>query len=219
MAFDIVDEIRSLQKQIAGLKHQLNRQIIHGKVAEVRGDQVRLDIGSDGKPVMGPWTRIGGLPSGANGGGHSQYVKPGIGEPMLLISPGGKVGEHSRAFFFGPVGEFPSAGAAETDGYVHKAGDVTQTIRDGEATTTVGDQSISQSRDGGTGIDAGDKPVNIKGGKLRVEPPAKFEQSASFGGGGEGSGVLHWSGKIILDGDIEVSGGVYGHHIGPHSER
>lgn len=218
MAFDLEAELRSLRKQVSGLKQQLNRQMMQGKVAQVKGDMVRLNIGTDKKPVLGPWTRIGGMPSGDAGGGHSQYVKPGIGEPMLLLSPGGKIGPHSRAIYYGPVDDFPSAGAAEQDGYVHKSGDARQIIKDGEVKTSVGDQSITQSRDIGIGINAAGKPVEVKGEKLTVKPPATFEQSASFGGGGSGEGELHWKGKIILEGDFEVVGGVIrGTHIGPHS--
>lgn len=224
MGFDLINEIRSLRKQISGLKQQLNKQMMTGTVTEVRGDRIRLNVGTADNPVNSPWLRLGGMPSGKNGGGHSQYVRPGIGEPMLMFSPGGKIGPHSRAMFGGPVDNFPSPGTAEQDGYVHSTGDVKQTMKDGEVRTSVGDQSITQSRDGGIGINAAGKPIDVKGDKLRVEPPAKFDQAVSFGGGGDGTGDLNWKGNIhidgnlTVDGNITVTGVIRGHHIGPHSE-
>jgi len=219
MAFDLEAELRSIRKQLAGVKQQLTRQLMQGKVIGVKGDMVRLNIGTDKKPVPGPWTRIGGMPSGDAGGGSSQYVKPGIGEMMLLVSPGGKIGAHSRAIFFGPVDDYPSAGTAEQDSYVNRRGDAVQTIKDGEIKTSVNGQSITQSRDAGIGIDAGGKPVNVKADKLTVEPPAEFRKSVSMGGGGTGAGDLVWEGNLKVKGNIEVEeGSIHGTHRGPHFE-
>lgn len=142
MSLDLVEEIRILKKTVQGLVNQMSRTLVAGTVMAVKGDKVRLDIGDGDTPVPGPWVRIGGMPSGKGGGGHSVYTKPGIGEPMLLISPGGRIGKASRAIFWGPVDNHPSPGTAEADGFVHVAGDARLEIKPGKLLLQVGEERL-----------------------------------------------------------------------------
>jgi hypothetical protein len=215
MSIDFVEELRKVHKELADLRQRLARTIVSGTVAAVEGDRVRLSIGFDGaEDILSPWVRIG-LPSGKNGGGHSVYTRPGIGEPMLLVSPGGKIGQHSRAMFFGPVDDHPSPGTAEADGFVHQVGDVRQEIKDGHVRTDVAGQSVTLSRDSGIALDAKDQSVSIGGEtkQFEVSPPARFAKTVSMGGGGEGQGDLVWEGNITVKGIVTAE-----RFVGPFGE-
>lgn len=162
MTGDLIDIVRRMAKEIAGLRLRLAQTIISGTVTEVRGDRVRLNLGTDDRPVPSPLVRIARA-SGHAGGGVSAYTRPGIGEPMLLITPGGRVGEHSRAIPGGPVDDHPAPGAAETDGEVTGMGRSRICVRDGEILIECGKARVHLTPDG-LKIDAGN--VAVKGDAL-----------------------------------------------------
>lgn len=94
---------RDLQRalsRVEDLNSRLERQLLKGRVAEVKGDKVRLRLRdadpSNGKEFFSPWVRWQGN-AGSEGGGFSMSVRPSVGEPMMLISPSGDIGPASLA--------------------------------------------------------------------------------------------------------------------------
>lgn len=159
-AFEIV---RHLAKRVQGLEQRLAMTVIGGTVAEVRGDRVRLNLAIDGRDsVLSPLVRLGGA-SGYNGAGVSSYTRPGIGEPMLLVTPGGRPGEHSRAIPWGPVDDHPAPGAAESDGHVVTVGRSRLDLRPDEILLKCGESYIRLTP---TGIEIHADQIETIGGTL-----------------------------------------------------
>lgn len=155
--------IRRIAKEVAGLRQQLAQTIVSGTVMEVKGDKVRLDLGIDGREsVPSPLVRLG-YASGKQGGA-SAYMRPGEGESMLLISPGGRIGAHSRAIPAGPVDDNPAPGAAETDGFVLTYGESEFRITPQGVTLSHGGTSVALTSQG---ITINGQAVTITGDSLR----------------------------------------------------
>lgn len=163
MSADLVEIVRLMAKRIQGLEQRLAQTVIGGTVTEVKGDRVRLSLDIDGRdPVSSPLVRLGGA-SGYNGAGVSSYTRPGIGESMLLITPGGRVGEHSRAIPWGPVDDRPAPGSAEEDGEVRTIGQSQLRIRPSEILLRCGESYVRLTP---TGIELHADQIQTIGGAL-----------------------------------------------------
>ncbi len=91
-------EIRILRKTTDDLERRLKSSHIQGVVESIEGDRVRIriaDEGAAGGPVLSPKVRWQEQAGG--GGGITTWSPPKVGEPMVLISPGGEIGEQSYA--------------------------------------------------------------------------------------------------------------------------
>lgn len=118
------DEIRALRKMVAALDRKVATMFMTGTVDKTEGSKGRVlfdDQGADGKAFQSPMLSQA-TPSGQKGGGTSTFRKLGQGEPVVVLSPGGELGEHSRILPWGPVKEHPSPGKAEEDSEVHTIG-------------------------------------------------------------------------------------------------
>jgi len=123
---NVWDEVRELRKMISTLDRKVATMFMTGTVDKTEGSKGRVlfdDQGADGQPFRSPMLSQA-TPSGQKGGGTSTFRKLGQGEPVVVISPGGELGEHSRILPWGPVKEHPSPGKAEEDGEVHTIGDL-----------------------------------------------------------------------------------------------
>jgi hypothetical protein len=117
---------RELAKQVADVRTRMNRLVMIGTVEKRDGQKVRLKLAEKGEGAeedfLSPLVPIG-RPSGKNGGGHSQFTRAGLGEPFLLLSPGGEIGEHSRALHAGHTADNPAPGDEAADSDVETYGD------------------------------------------------------------------------------------------------
>lgn len=92
----IAREFRSLYKVADDLDRRLAAMVMTGKVAEIDGDRVRLEIlptdGRTGKAFLSPWVQV---QEAAGQTGTHFPVK--VGDPMRLMSPNGELGSQSLA--------------------------------------------------------------------------------------------------------------------------
>lgn len=75
-----------LLRQIAELRRQQSNMIMHGTVADVKGDHIRMVLGKDkdGQDVLGPWTHTGNHRGGAR---EQKFFKKG--QNVSMLNPGG----------------------------------------------------------------------------------------------------------------------------------
>jgi hypothetical protein len=136
---------RDLRKRLAALERRVGTLIMSGTADGNQGARTKVrfdDAGAGGEPFSSPYLAQASA-SGKNGGGVSAFSKIGVGEPVLVFSPGGEIGPHSRVMPAGPVDDHPSPGNAEADGEVRTVGNATFAIKDGEIKASVGDASIT----------------------------------------------------------------------------
>ena len=91
-------EIRVLRKTTDDLERRLKSSHIQGVCESVEGDRCRIriaDEGASGGPVLSPKVRWQEQAGG--GGGITTWSPPKVGEPMVLVSPGGEIGGQSYA--------------------------------------------------------------------------------------------------------------------------
>lgn len=120
------DELRALKKTVAALQRQVATMFLTGTVDKTEGSKGRVlfdDQGADGEPFRSQMLSQA-TSSGHKGGGTSTFRKLGQGEPVLVLSPGGELGDHSRILPWGPVKDHPSPGTAEEDGEVQTFGPI-----------------------------------------------------------------------------------------------
>ncbi|MCA1242945.1 phage baseplate protein [Stappia stellulata] len=96
----VAREIRTLRKSVDALNRRLAASHMTGKVVEIKGDKVRLELmppdPRTGKPFLSPWVQV--QESAGDGvGGYSTHVPVAVGETMRLLSPHGEVGPQSLA--------------------------------------------------------------------------------------------------------------------------
>lgn len=143
MSNNLEDELRSLHKKINELTSRQARTILDGKVKEVDGNKVRLEIIEEdphtGKPFLTPWVRVQ-EEAGDGLGGYSSYTQRQVGQNMKLLSPSGEIGKNSIAIDSGHNDENPTPGAGKAK--VMKHGDASIVIVEGKITLAVGDMSI-----------------------------------------------------------------------------
>lgn len=138
---DVAEILRRHAKELADLRRRLNTIVMTGTAEANQGAKTKVrfdDEAADGKPFSSPFLAQAS-PAGKMGGGVSQFTKIGTGEPVLVFSPGGELGEHSRVMPAGHVEQHPSPGSAEQDGLVIVAGTATLAVRDGRIRVTVGE--------------------------------------------------------------------------------
>ena len=90
MSTAISRELRNLYKEVDGLHRRLAASHMSGRVVEIKGDKVRLELmppdSRTGKPFLSPWVQV--QESAGDGvGGYSTHVPVAIGETMRLLSP------------------------------------------------------------------------------------------------------------------------------------
>ncbi|PZU93124.1 MAG: hypothetical protein DI527_07700 [Chelatococcus sp.] len=135
---------RDLRKRLAALERRVATLIMPGTAEANEGGKTKVrfdDAGAGGQPFSSPFLPQASS-SGKNGAGVSRFTKIGTGEPVLVFSPGGELGEHSRVMPAGPVGDRPSPGAAESDGDILTIGNATLAVKDGEIRLAVGDALV-----------------------------------------------------------------------------
>lgn len=135
---------RDVRKRLAALERRMNTLIMVGTAETSQGSKTKVrfdDSGAGGKPFSSPLLAQASS-SGKNGGGVSRFTKIGDGMPVLVFSPGGELGQHSRVMPAGPVDDQPSPGAAENDGDVLQIGDATLAVKNGKTTVSVGGSVI-----------------------------------------------------------------------------
>lgn len=142
----IAEEIRALRSENEDLRRRLASVVMIGQVKQISGDKVKLEFDekdpSTGQPFRSPMIRRADS-AGANGQGHKERRRPVLGETMMMISPNGEIGKHSRALPYGPTDE--SAEPAGDDGFARilSDGNASLAIRDGEIRIKVGGTSVS----------------------------------------------------------------------------
>lgn len=131
-------EISMMRKEIAGLRTALAHVVIDGRVAEVDGSRVRLELEpaqNGGEPFLSPWVRVQ-EEAGDGVGGFSSYTQRQVGQPMRLLSPGGVIGPASTAMDVGHTDDNPSPGVGKAK--VWKHGDASITMSPGKISAAVG---------------------------------------------------------------------------------
>ena len=92
----IAREFRAVYKLLDDQDRRMASMLLSGKVAEVNGDLVRLEIqpedGRTGKPFLSPWVQV--QEAAGQSGTHFPVRK---GDPMRLMSPNGEIGPQSLA--------------------------------------------------------------------------------------------------------------------------
>lgn len=95
-AMAIAREFHRLHKVADDLDRRMASTVLSGKVAEIDGDRVRLELqpidGRTGKPFKSPWVQV---QEAAGQTGTHFPVK--VGDPMRLLSPNGELGPQSLA--------------------------------------------------------------------------------------------------------------------------
>jgi len=152
---------RDLRKRLAALERRMNTLIMVGTAESNQGSKTKVrfdDAGAAGQPFSSPLLPQASS-SGKNGQGVSRFTKIGQGEPVIVFSPGGELGIHSRVMPAGPVEDQPSPGAAESDGDVLQIGNATVAVKNGEAKISVGSASITLT----------DGEIVLKAGSIKLE--------------------------------------------------
>lgn len=92
----IAREIRRADKRFDDLERRLASIILSGKVADIDGDRIRIELEPEnaktGKPFLSPWVQM--QEAAGQTGTHFPVKK---GDPMRLLSPNGELGPASLA--------------------------------------------------------------------------------------------------------------------------
>lgn len=136
--------LRTFAKRLAALERRVATMILPGTAARSEGSRTVArfdDKGVDGQPFESPaLSHVAS--SGKTGGGVSRFSRIGDGEPVLVLSPGGELGKHSRIMPAGPVDDHPSPGTAEQNGDLLEVGNAAWAVKDGEIRASVGGSSL-----------------------------------------------------------------------------
>lgn len=162
---ELIEEMRDLRKELAGERQRNTQRVLEGTIQSVKGARATVLLSDDGDdgPVQTPSIRLA-APTGKRGGGVSEFTKYGVGDPVLVISPSGKVGSRSVVIPGGDSGDDPAPGAAEQDGKVTAMGDAKVEIRDGMIRLTVAGTTLTLSA---SGVAINGQAVDIAGATLR----------------------------------------------------
>ncbi len=179
-AEEIAEFIRGLRADHEDTRRRLASVMLIGKVVERSGDKVRLEFdqadASTGKPFRSPLIRL----AEAAGEGHKERNRPAMGQMMMMLSPNGEIGRHSRALPYGPVDD---SGEPEGDA------DFPRVIQEGNARIAMKDGMIRIT-------------VNGKGFELTE---AQLQMIGIFRAEG-GSRPAHYVGGVDDAGDTAVDG-------------
>jgi len=94
-AYILTRELRSLYKAVDDLARRQAAAHMTGKVAEIKGDKVRLELleqGANGEPFLSPWVQVQ-----ESAGATGTHFPVRVGDPMRLFSPQGELGPASLA--------------------------------------------------------------------------------------------------------------------------
>jgi hypothetical protein len=145
---EFAEELRDVKKQLAGQRLRMNQMMMVGTVKSVAGSRAVVTLADDGDEgeVNTPALRMAAH-TGKRGSGVSEMTKLGVGEPVLVISPGGEVNGASAVMPWSDSQDDPSPGTAEQDGKIIEIGSAKLEIRDGFAKLAVGGLSITLEGD------------------------------------------------------------------------
>jgi hypothetical protein len=133
MSTAISREFRNLYKEVDALNRRLAASHMSGRVVEIKGDKVRLELmppdSRTGKPFLSPWVQVQES-AGGGVGGYSTHVPVAVGETMRLLSPHGELGPQSLAIRDGYTNDNPRP-TDEEKRLVIKHGD-TRLVMDGD---------------------------------------------------------------------------------------
>lgn len=137
-------EIRTLYKQIAALNRRVAGAHLQGKVAEIKGNKVRLEIlpedSRTGKPFLSPWVQVQES-AGNESGGYSTHIPIVEGQKMRLLSPSGEMGPHSVAIRDSYTNDNPQP-TEEQQQLVIRHGGASITMNGDEIVISVGDSAV-----------------------------------------------------------------------------
>lgn len=141
--------LREFAKRLAALERRVSTMIMLGTAESSEGARTIArfdDKGVDGQPFKSPaLSHVAS--SGKKGGGVSRFSRIGDGEPVIVISPGGELGKHSRIMPAGPVDDHPSPGTAEQSGELVEIGNASLSVKNGEIRASVSGSSITITAD------------------------------------------------------------------------
>lgn len=184
---------REFAKRLAALERRVATMILPGTAARSEGSKTVArfdDKGVDGQPFESP--ALSHLASsGKKGGGVSRFSKIGDGEPVLVLSPGGELGQHSRIMSGGPVDDHPSPGSAEQDGEVMEFGDAKISVRPDGTLIQKGDQSVLLKNDGSMSLTSKGS-ITVTGKDITLDGPVAMPKgfTAKAGEGSDVAGVI-----------------------------
>jgi hypothetical protein len=134
---EIAEMFRAMRSDLDDARRRLASVVMIGKVVERDGDKVRLEFDekdpSTGKPFRSPLLRR----ANSAGNGHKERNRAAMGEVMMMVSPGGEIGRHSRAVPYGPVDESPEPEGDDDFPRVIQEGNARIAIKDGMIRVTV----------------------------------------------------------------------------------
>lgn len=126
----VTSEFRGIFKAIDELNRRAAATVLSGKVKEVDGDFVRLELlppdSRTGKPFLSPKVLV---QEAAGRTGSRFPVK--VGDPMRLLSPNGEIGSQSLAIRDGYTDDAPAPGE-DPDEFVLAHGTVSIRIKGGK---------------------------------------------------------------------------------------
>lgn len=102
----VIRAFRTMLKTMDDVQRRVSTMVIAGRVAEVDGDRVRLELGpasSSGRKFLSPWVQVQEM-AGATG----SRFPVAVGDPMRLLSPNGDLGPQSLAIRDGYTQDAPS---------------------------------------------------------------------------------------------------------------
>lgn len=183
---------RDLRKRLARLERIVATMMMFGTAEKSEGAKTKVrfdDAGADGKPFSSPLlAQINS--AGKKGNGVSRFTKIGDGEPVLVISPGGELGEHSRVMPFGHVGDHPSPGSAEQDGDVMEFGDAKISVRPDGTLIQKGEQSVLLKNDGTMALTS-KASITITGKAITLDGPVSMPKGFTAGDGDATGGLIN----------------------------
>lgn len=184
---------RDLRKRLAALERRVATMLMVGTAETSQGAKTKVrfdDEGADGKPFSSPLLAQVNS-AGKKGGGVSRFTRIGDGEPVLVINPGGEIGEHSRVMPAGHVGDHPSPGTAEQDGEVMEFGDAKISVRPDGTLIQKGDQSVLLKNDGSMALTSKGS-ITVSGKDITLDAPVSMPKgfTAKAGQGSHVAGVI-----------------------------
>lgn len=139
MSDQLAREFSFLWKSIDDTQRRLVASQMSGKVAEIKGKLVRLELGDDdprtGKKFLSPWVQLQEA-----AGSTSSNMPVAIGDPMRLLSPNGELGAQSLAMRDSHTNDAPNP--ANNDELVIAHGDCALRMQDGLLLLTQGGAEI-----------------------------------------------------------------------------
>jgi phage baseplate assembly protein gpV len=191
---------RDLRKRLAALERRVATIMMVGKAEKSEGAKTKVrfdDEGADGKPFSSPM--LAQLNSaGKKGGGVSRFTKIGDGEPVIVFSPGGEMGEHSRVMPAGHVGDHPSPGAAEQDGEVMEYGDAKISVTSAGTLIKQGEDTVLLKKGGGIAMSSKNS-VTVEGKDITLDGPVSMPKGFTAKAG-QGSNVAG-----VIDGELHTT--------------